>query len=379
VAGHAQAAAARISVLAAAAFGVAAVVCVRDPASRGIALALAVVAPALLLQDVRRAILVASARTRRSAAASTVVLAGQLAGGMVLERSGRVSAPALLLVWGGSAAVSMLLVRVSIDRVKGAGSVREWLAGSRRYWPRFLVEAITQSGASQLPLLLVAGIAGAGINAGLRAATLLVAPIYVLQQAVGQLIVAEAARVRPAALLRFATRGQVAFLVVSAAWLAVVVVLPRSLLTHLVGDNLGVAWLALPGIAVFAVGNLLVVPAVAVLRVGGKIRAAMLIRLMMSPLLVALPVGFAVGSRSAGRVAAGFGAFGICVTLVWTVAVRVLLRPGRPQPAHRPAQRALAGGGPDPRRPAAGRRGAGPAGGADPFIEAVQGRGGRSG
>jgi hypothetical protein len=365
-AGQAQAAAARMSLLAAAALGGGAAVGVRDPASRGVVVALAVAAPALLLQDVRRAILVAAARTRRSATASAIVLVGQLAGGAVLEASGSVSAPALLLVWGGSAAASALAVRVSADRVRGNGGVRRWLAGGVQYWPRFLVEALAQSAASQLPLLLVAGIAGASVNAGIRAAALLVAPLTVLQQAVAQLVVAESARLPRAGLRSFAARGQLALLLASGGWLSAVTLIPGSLLTHVVGGNLSAARAALPGIAVFVAGSLLVVPPAAVLRTTGNVRTAMMIRLALAPLLVVLPVVLAVGARTAGPVAAGFGAFGVCSVLVWTVAGRTVLRRDKSEPSVRPARSAIHSG-PDrtgPRRP-----GAAPSGRAGLFVE----------
>jgi hypothetical protein len=183
----------------------------RDPAARGMLLALAVTVPALLLQDARRAVLVAAGRTRRSAASSAVVLAGQVAGTAALRGAGVVSAAALLLVWGAAAAVSLVAVRVA-DTAPAGGGVRAWLAGGRRLWPRFLVEALTLSAASQLPLLLVAATGGAEVNAGIRAATLLLAPVSVLQQAVGQLVVAEATRVPARWLRRFAWRGEVLFL-----------------------------------------------------------------------------------------------------------------------------------------------------------------------
>jgi hypothetical protein len=305
----------------------------RDPAARHVLLALAAAVPVLLVQDARRAVLVAAGRTRRSAASSAVVLAGQVAGTVAVRLAGVASAAALLLVWGAAAVLSVATVRVS-DTAPAGGGVRAWLAGGRRLWPRFLVEALTVSAAGQLPLLLVAGIGAAAVNAGIRAATLLLAPVYVLQQAVGQLVVAEASRLPARRLRRFATHGSVVFLALAAGWALVVAVLPAGLLRHLVGANLPAARAALPGIATYVGAALVTLPAAGALRASGHVQAAMMVRLALAPLLVGLPVLAALGAATPARVAAGFGAFGVLSTVVWTITAGWMLRdPARAETA----------------------------------------------
>lgn len=290
-------------------------------------LALVVALPFLLLQDVRRAILVSSALTRRSAASSALVLVGQLVGGAALHVTHRETAPALLLVWASAAATGIMLVRIpGADRVPIVTGSREWLRHSRPYWPPLLTEALSLNGASQVPIFLVAGLAGTGVVAGLRAAVLLLAPMTVLHQAVGQLIVAEAARVDRARLPRFSVFCQAAFLAAWILWVSVLLASPNWILAHVVGASLPSALVALPGMTAFAAANMLAAVPAATLRVTGGLGTAVATRLLLIPPLVGAPILLAAASASTGQIAGGFGAYGLCSLVVWNTVSRRSLR-----------------------------------------------------
>jgi hypothetical protein len=307
------------------------------PAStRQILAALAIALPLLLWQEIRRAILLAAARPARSAASSALVLAGQGTGGLVLRLADRVSGPGLLLCWAAGAALAIGCVPVADwRRVPGRAGAWRWLAEGRAYWPRFLCQDMSQGGASQAALLLVAGAAGTLVVAGVRTALLLLAPLIMLQQAAAYFAMAEATRVRPAGHWRFVVVCQAGAITAGAAWLAALALVPRSALGVLVGENLAAGLDALPGMALFAVGTLLLAAPVAALRGAGHVQAGMALGVALMPVLLAAPTLIAIRGGTAAEVAGAFGAFGVLSAVAWTVACATLLRPRRvPRAAH---------------------------------------------
>jgi hypothetical protein len=280
-------------------------------------------------------VLLAAARPARCAASSGLALLGQVAGGLALRSTLGVTGAGLLLCWAAGAALAIGCVPAPDQQVgrgtgaagrrrRAGGSIR-WLGEGRAYWPRFLCQDMTLGGASQVGVLLVAGIAGAVVVAGLRAATLLLAPVLVLQQTTGYFALAEATRVAPARRVRFLFFCQGGAILAGGGWLVVLEVLPRSVLGLVVGDNLAAGLAALPGMALFVVGSVLVAVPGAVLRTSGHVRAGMNIGLALAPVLVGVPAVLAGWGGGAAEVAAGFGLYGLLSALVWTLAtVRIL-------------------------------------------------------
>ena len=359
VARWAQAITVRFSLVPAAGVLALAVVAPISAGGRRILLALAVALPLLLWQEVRRSVLLASARPARSAASSGLVLAGQLVGGLVLHVTVGTSGAALLLSWAASAALAVGCVPASVDRGRRGGPVgiRRWLADGRAYWPRFLAQDMAQGGASQVALLLVAAAAGTVVVGGIRAALLLLAPLLVLQQAAVQFALAEATRVPARQRRRFVAVCQAGGVIAGTGWLLVLDLTPRAGLHLVVGDNLTAGLSALPGMALFVVGSLLLAAPVAALRGSGQVQAGMALGLALVPVLLGGPTVVAVLGGSAAEVAGAFGAFGVLSSLVWTLACVVILRRPRSGPAAvRPATtygRGIGGG-----RLESGRRGA---------------------
>jgi hypothetical protein len=292
----------------------------------GAAAALAVAAPFLLLQDLRRAILVSAGATRRSAAANALALAGQLTGALALHVTGHVTAPALFLVWGAAAALAVAAVQVPTGSPAHLAGLREWMASSRPYCPLLLTQELSLTGTNQVPLLVVAAISGVGVVGALRAAALLLTPMAVAHQAVGRLIVAEASRVDRSELLRFSVRCQAAFLVAWGAWLVLVAAVPARLLGRLLGENLAGALVALPGMAAFGAAAMLTIGPIAALMVSDRLVTSVVTRLALAPLLVGIPSLVAASGAGVGAIAGGFGAFGACSVVVTNLADWVLLR-----------------------------------------------------
>lgn len=325
---------------------------VADPAgARGLLFALAVALPVLLVQDVGRAVLIAAGLTARSAVSSGVVVAGQLAGGLGLHLAGAASAPALFLVWSAAALLGTLTTGLLTGRPAaraarsrgGSSSVRapaaarggpvaspppaprvggaqEWLRGERERWPRFGVEALAQAGASQLGLLAVAAVAGAVAVGGLRAATVLLSPLLVLQQSAGQLALAELSRVPAARRRRTVLIGQTLVLAVAAAWVAVLLAVPDGVPRLLVGASLPAAQAALPGMAVFVAAGATVAAPLAALRLSGAAATATRLRLSTAVFPVTVPALVAAAGGGVAAVAWTFGVVAVGTAAAWTLA-----------------------------------------------------------
>lgn len=346
----AQVATIRLSLAAAAGPLLAAVAAPLPVASRQILAAAAVALPLLIWQEVRRAVLLAAARPARSAASSALVLAGQAAGGLGLRLADRVSGPALLLCWAAGAALAVACVPAG-DRGRLPGrrpGAWRWLVEGRAYWPRFLCQDMSQGGSSQVALLLVAATAGTVVVAAIRTAILLLAPLVLLQQAAAYFAMAEATRVRPAGHWRFVVVCQLGGLLTGGAWLVVLALVPRPALAVVVGANLAAGLTALPGMALFAIGSLLLAAPVAALRGSGHVQAGMALGVALMPVLLAAPALIALRGGNAAEVAGAFGAFGVLSALTWTVASATVLRTRRTQAAQpptpaRPAQRLIGG------------------------------------
>lgn len=294
-------------------------------ADREITAALAVAMPALLWQDTRRSLLLAEARPVRSALSSGLVLVGQLVGGLGLHVVHRVSAPALLLTWAAAALLAVALVPLGGRGGRSVGP--SWLAETRDYWPKFLLQAAAQGGSTQLSLLLVAFISGGVVAGGMRAALLLLSPLLVIQQAGGHFAQAEAGRVSVEGRARFMVTAQIVLVLLSLSWILLVSrVVPTSWLAAAVGPNLAAGKAALPGMGTFLAASMAIVVPVAVLRNCGRLNRGLVLGVVLLPACVIPPSAVAAAGGSIGAVAVAFGAFGILSALVWTVECLRTLR-----------------------------------------------------
>ncbi|WP_172387022.1 hypothetical protein [Streptomyces sp. MNP-20] len=154
---------------------------------------LGVVLPGLLLQDAWRFAFFA-AGTGRKAFVNDLVWCVALVPAMVLAaRAGSVAA--FVLAWGGSAAVAAVYgCFQSGIRPRSAGA-REWLREHRDLGSRYLVENVSNSGASQLRAYGLGAIVGVGAVGVTRGAELLLGPFMAVLMGLSLVTVAEAARV----------------------------------------------------------------------------------------------------------------------------------------------------------------------------------------
>ncbi|MFF3276704.1 hypothetical protein ACFYWU_38135 [Streptomyces chrestomyceticus] len=154
---------------------------------------LGVVLPALLLQDAWRFAFFA-AGTGRKAFVNDLVWAVALVPAMVV--AARVdSVPAFVLAWGASAAVPAVYGCLQSRIRPRLTGVREWLREHRDLGSRYLVENVSNSGASQLRAYGLGAIVGVGAVGVVRGAELLLGPFLALLMGLSLVTVAEAARV----------------------------------------------------------------------------------------------------------------------------------------------------------------------------------------
>jgi hypothetical protein len=155
--------------------------------------ALGAVLPALLLQDSWRYAFFAAGLGRK-AFVNDAVWAAALIPAMIFaaQRGGVVE---FVLAWGLSAAVAAGYGCVQMGLLPRTSGARGWLWQQRDLGPRYLVENVSYSGASQLRMYGLGAIAGLADVGTVRGADLLLGPYVAVLMGMSLVTVAEAARV----------------------------------------------------------------------------------------------------------------------------------------------------------------------------------------
>lgn len=159
----------------------------------GAFVALGVVLPALLLQDSWRFAFFAAGHGRKAFGNDLVWAAALVPAMMFAARHG--SVVAFVLAWGLSGAVAAGVGCLQASLVPDPGRVRDWLRRQRDLGPRYLVENVSNSGASQLRMYGLGAIAGLADVGSVRGAELLLGPFLAILMGLSLVTVAEAARV----------------------------------------------------------------------------------------------------------------------------------------------------------------------------------------
>ncbi len=173
----------------------------------GVALvALGVVLPALTLQDSWRFAFFASGRGR-SAFLNDLLWTVLLIGGLlVMHETGNGSASTSLLLFGGTAAVAAAVASGQAKTLPRPNHAVHWLREHSDLGPRYMVENVITSGASQIRSMVLGLSAGLAAVGYVRASEILMGPFLVILMGVSQVAVPEAARVlkrSPQGLVRF--------------------------------------------------------------------------------------------------------------------------------------------------------------------------------
>lgn len=154
---------------------------------------LGVVLPLLLLQDAWRFAFFAAGAGRKAFANDLVWGVALVPAMVVAAHVGSVTA--FVLAWGGSAAVAAGYGCFQSGIRPRPTGVRAWLGEHRDLGYRYLVENVSNSGASQLRAYGLGAIVGVGAVGVIRGAELLLGPFLALLMGLSLVTVAEAARV----------------------------------------------------------------------------------------------------------------------------------------------------------------------------------------
>lgn len=154
---------------------------------------LGIMLPALLTQDSWRFAFFAAGAGRK-AFANDLVWGIMLIPAMFLaDRFGTISS--FVLAWGASAAVAAAFGCVQTGIFPRVAATRDWLREQRELAPRYLLENLSNSGAYQLRMYGLGGIAGLAAVGTVRGAELLLGPFTAVLMGLSLVTVAEASRV----------------------------------------------------------------------------------------------------------------------------------------------------------------------------------------
>lgn len=197
----------------------------------GAFVALGLVLPALLVQDSWRFAFFAAGHGRK-AFVNDVVWAAALIPALVFV-SGSGSVSAFVLAWGLSAAVAAALGGAQAGMPPRWSGTRGWLLEQRDLGPRYLLENVSNSGASQLRMYGIGAIAGLVDVGAIRGAELLLGPFLAVLMGLSLVAVPEAARLvrrSPHRLRQFCLFLGAAQAVTALAWgMALLFLLPEVL------------------------------------------------------------------------------------------------------------------------------------------------------
>ncbi|MGW7267543.1 hypothetical protein [Streptomyces sp. NPDC054842] len=287
---------------------------------------LGVVLPGLLLQDAWRFAFFA-AGTGRKAFVNDLVWGVALVPAMVVAaRVGSVAA--FVLAWGACAALAAVYgCFQSGIRPRPAGA-RDWLREHRDLGYRYLVENVSNSGASQLRAYGLGAVVGVGAVGVIRGAELLLGPFLALLMGLSLVTVAEAARVlrrAPHRLGRFCLLlggGQAA---AALLWGGALLLVPDRAGEFVLGGVWGAASELVVPVTLGVAGAGLGTGAAAGLRALGAARRSLRSQLIGSACYVTGGLGGAALAGTAGS-AWGVAAATVCGSAVWWLHLRSALR-----------------------------------------------------
>ncbi|CAM5362199.1 hypothetical protein ABT327_12280 [Streptomyces pilosus] len=287
---------------------------------------LGVVLPGLLLQDAWRFAFFAAGAGRKAFVNDVVWGVALVPALVVAARVGSVSA--FVLAWGGSAAVAAAYGCVQSGIRPRPSGARTWVREHRDLGYRYLVENVSNSGASQLRAYGLGAIVGVGAVGVIRGAELLLGPFLALLMGLSLVTVAEAARVlrraphRLGAFCLLLGGGQA---VAALLWGGALLLVPDRLGELVLGGVWGAAAALVVPVTLGVAGAGLGTGAAAGLRALGAARRSLRSQLFASACYVAGGLGGAVLAGTAGS-AWGVAAATGCASAVWWLHLRSALR-----------------------------------------------------
>ncbi len=296
-----------------------------DAPLRQTLLALAVVLPALLLQDFYRTALVSSGRPRAAFTIDALSSVVAVAGIVVLEVQDLMTSWTYLLAWGSGASAAALGGVSRTHAPPFFRGARAWLRAHGRSGLSLAIQWIAVLGATQVSLITLAARTDLTVVGGLRAAQTLLGPMSTLFVGLAAWVVPELIRRRSrgSTLLRQALVLSCVTSACTALWSILLLLLPDATGVAMLGETWTNARLALPGYVVFTLALATSQGPSAALRIIDRVEQGLLPSLCFGVLLIILPI---LGASIAGIAGAAYG-FGAAAVLsapfYWLAYLRV--------------------------------------------------------
>lgn len=294
-------------------------------------MALAVVAPLLVGQELLRAIAYTSGRTTTAFCNSLTWTVLLVLGLLVLPVR---TAPTLILLWGLTAGAGMM-VGLAMNKLRPVPtSPRRWFRGSSHISKKLVLDFSLTQVTAEFSVVLISMIAGAAEAGLIRKAQIPLTPVIVVTN--GIIAMAQPALVRRVAaggaqqLRPMAYKLGLAAGACSVALGALVTLLPSRLMREVVGENWADARPLVPILAVYlglgALGGCQGIALRALDRIGGQLK----LRFLLTP--VSLTLVFLCAMGGAQWAALGLVASLICVDVAWAWLLHKPIAPRRASP-----------------------------------------------
>ena len=281
---------------------------------RGVLLAVAVLLPALALQDTWRTAFVSRGSPRAAFVNDLVWTLLQAVGVGVLLLLGADQAVPFVLAWAGSALVAALFGARQNRQAPTYRTTRGWVVDHRDVSYPSLTNAVVNLGTIQIAFVVIAVIGAVDDVGALRAAQTLLGPLNIVGFAVGSFVIPEVVRRSPSkkGLVQIALAVSGLLVAVDALWGGVLLLIPESVGVALLGETWTSAREALPAMIAFTCLTGASVGATAIMRALNRVSYNVWINALLGPLILVLS---AVGVRMAGAsgAAAGFMFAGLLV------------------------------------------------------------------
>lgn len=228
----------------------------------GVALiALAVVLPGLLVQDMWRFAYIAQGRADRAFRLDLWWLLIVVPGLLVVDATGSDSLAWPILVWGGAGGLTALGASLAARSLPTFRAAIAWMRDSRDLGWRYVVEALVSLGAIQVATYAVVALSGLAAAGALRGGQLLLGPMQVLLMGIGITAIPEGVRLMgrrgPGGLRRPALIVSLGVAISTLIWGLVVQSLPDEAGTALLGETwVSARVLIMPLALAYAAGSL---------------------------------------------------------------------------------------------------------------------------
>jgi O-antigen/teichoic acid export membrane protein len=255
--------------------------------------AIGILFPGLLLQDAWRYVFFAQGRPSAAAANDVLWAVVQLSAVFILIARDVASASAMLLAWGGAAAVAAVVGIAQAGVWPAPERTREWLSEHREIFGFMSLEFIVVQGSQQASLLLIGALSSIETVGALRGVQILLGPTTVLAVGIVSFAIPELSRRKDmTATTRLRAGYALSLLVMGAGigWGVLFVVLPDSVGAALLGDT----WPAVHDILKLTIiqqaGAAATIGAACVMYSLGRAKLTFRANMVLSPQLILLPV-----------------------------------------------------------------------------------------